>query len=263
MQQFVTVDEAAKSVKSGMTLALGGMTLYRRPVGFVKALLRQPKPPDDLTLLSFTAGFESDLLVGAGCISRVRTVYFGLESFGFAPCFTERANAGDITIIEESEASLVLGIRAALSGVDYLPSRAWAHTDMLHLRPDVRTVRAAYSDETYTAFPAIQPDVAVIHGIYADEQGNVAINKNLAIDPELIFVSNLTIATVERIIPQLEPSPHLYIIPYPGIDLIAELPGGAAPTSCHPLYPVHGNTLLDYVTACGRGEFDAFLSMFM
>lgn len=263
MQQFVTVAEAAGAVQPGMMLALGGMTLYRRPVGFVRALLGQSNPPQNLTLLSFTAGFESDLLVGAGCVSTVRTVYFGLESFGFAPCFTEKANAGEITIIEESEASIVLGIRATLSDVDYLPSRAWRGTDMLRLRPDVQTVSGVYAGETYSAFPAIRPDVAVIHGAYADQQGNVAINKNLAIDPELIYVSDLTIATVEQIVPQLKPSPQFHIIPHPGVDLIAELPGGAAPTSCHPFYPVRGQTLIDYVTACGRGEFDTFLTTFV
>ncbi|MBE0689313.1 MAG: hypothetical protein IH587_04230, partial [Anaerolineae bacterium] len=83
--QFVTLKSAAQLVQDVMTLALGGMTLYRRPVAFVRALLRRPTPAKDLTLLCFTAGIESDLLVGAGCIKTVRSVYFGLESFGLAP----------------------------------------------------------------------------------------------------------------------------------------------------------------------------------
>ena len=50
---YLPLDQAAAIVKDGDTLALGGMTLYRRPVGFVKALLARPVPPRDLTLLSF------------------------------------------------------------------------------------------------------------------------------------------------------------------------------------------------------------------
>ena len=42
----------------GVTLALGGMTLYRRPIGFVKALLARRHPPKELTLLSFTGGWN-------------------------------------------------------------------------------------------------------------------------------------------------------------------------------------------------------------
>ncbi len=66
--QWMTLQEAADFVQDGMTIALGGMTVYRRPVAFVKALLRRDPRPRDLTLLCFTAGYESDLLVGAGCV---------------------------------------------------------------------------------------------------------------------------------------------------------------------------------------------------
>jgi len=103
---YATLEEAAALVRDGMTLALGGMTIYRRPVAFVRALLRRDPHPRDLTLLCFTAGFESDLLVGAGCVRAVRSVYFGLEAFGFAPMFTERANRGELTILVEGDRRL-------------------------------------------------------------------------------------------------------------------------------------------------------------
>ena len=73
-----TIDAAV--VRSGMTVALGGMTLCRRPVAFVRELLRLNPRPEDLTLVAFTAGYAADLLVGVGMVSRVRTCYFGLES---------------------------------------------------------------------------------------------------------------------------------------------------------------------------------------
>ncbi|MGW8249407.1 MAG: CoA transferase, partial [Anaerolineales bacterium] len=85
MPKQLNIDEVAALVDSGSTLALGGLTLYRRPIAFVKALLRRyqsKQQPVDLTLLAFTAGLESDLLVGAGMVSRVRSCYFGLEIFG-------------------------------------------------------------------------------------------------------------------------------------------------------------------------------------
>ena len=39
--------------------------------------------------------------------------------FGLAPMFTERANRGEVQIIEETETSLVLGLRARVSGVGF------------------------------------------------------------------------------------------------------------------------------------------------
>jgi len=67
----ISLTEAARLVRDGDILALGGLTIYRRPVAFVRELLRRPDPPQDLTLLSFTGGFASDLLVGTGLVGRV------------------------------------------------------------------------------------------------------------------------------------------------------------------------------------------------
>ena len=102
------------------------MTLYRRPVAFVKEMLRSnvQRPTSNLTLLAFTASYESDLLVGAGIVKKVRSCYFGMEAFGLAPMFTQAANLGDIQIIEETEASLAFGLRAALADVGF-HGRTW------------------------------------------------------------------------------------------------------------------------------------------
>jgi len=251
----VTLREAAALVRPGDTLALGGNMLYRRPAGFVFELLRQSSPPRDLTLLCFTAGYESDLLVGAGCVARTRTCYFGLEAFGFAPMFTA-AQAGGLTVIEETEVSLAAGIRAALAGVGYLPSRAWIGTDLLALRPDVQAVRDPYSGETLTAFPAIPCDVAVIHALAADHAGNARLNPNLGVDFELALLARTVIVTAEEVVESLTEGVHL-----PGelVDAVVPLSRGAWPTSCYPLYPIAGGEVLRYVEACSAGQFDAYL----
>ncbi len=250
---------ACQHIKDGMTIALGGMTLYRRPVAFVLALLRQASPPRELTLLNFTAGYESDLLVGTGCVRHMRSVYFGLEAFGLAPMFTQAATNGDLHVIDETEASIVYGLRAQMSGVGFMPSTAWQGTDLLRLRPDVKSVIDPYTGETLTAFPAIPIDVTVLHGLEADHEGNVKINQNLGIDLELTYVANTVICTVERIVPRLQKSADSVIIPAPGVDVIALAPQGAWPTSCHPLYAVDGLALMAYVDACHDSRFDSYL----
>ena len=50
-----SLDRAAQLVHDGDVVAFGGATLYRRPMAFVRELLRQESPPSDLTLLCFTA----------------------------------------------------------------------------------------------------------------------------------------------------------------------------------------------------------------
>ena len=64
----ISLTAAASLVQSGQTLALGGTTLYRRPVAFVYEMLRRTPRPTNLTLMCFTAGYESDLLIGASAL---------------------------------------------------------------------------------------------------------------------------------------------------------------------------------------------------
>lgn len=243
--KVISLEEAAASVPSECMLALGGMTLYRRPMAFTRALLhqhRQVNEPRNLTLLAFTAGIESDLLVGAGMVRRIQTCYFGLEIFGLAPMFTYLAQRGEIEVMEETEASISFGLKAQMAGIGFMPGRAWLGTDLPKLRPDVRTVIDPYSGEELIAFPAIRPDVAVIHALVADYEGNATIGTNKGVDEELACTSKFVIVTAEQVIPELNKADLVA----PFVHAVVEAPGGALPTSCHPLYPINGKELLAY-----------------
>ncbi len=250
----MTLSEAAKLVQSGQVLALGGMTLYRRPVAFVYELLRRMDRPTDLTLLCFTAGYESDLLVGSGCVSLVRSCYFGLEIFGLAPMFTV---AKTLDVIQESEGSLASGLRATMTGAGFMPALGWLGTDLMKLRPDVKTVTDPYSGEERVAFPALHCDAAVIHALVADRSGNARLNQNRGVDMGLSLVARTVILTAEEIVDQLATD----------VDIVGSLitgvvhaPRGAWPTSCYPLYPVGGGEILRYVDACNADCFGDYLA---
>ena len=264
--KVMSLHEAAGLVQPGDTLALGGMTLYRRPVAFVRQLIRQGT--GDLTLLALTAGYESDLLVGAGLVRRVRTCYFGLEVFGLAPMFTKLATAGQVEVIEETEASIAFGLRAALAGVGFMPGQGWRETDILRVRPDVKLVDDPYSERSYVAFPAIHPDVAIIHARAADRSGNALLGGNLAVDWELSLAAEKTIVTAERVVegPALSPVEGLegradILGLY--VNAVVEAPRGAHPTSCYPNYPLASEEILDYIEACAAGRFDEYLEEFI
>lgn len=243
--KLISMQDAVKLVDSGHMLAIGGMTLYRRPVAFVKALIRRyqhTQVPTDLTLFAFTAGYESDLLVGAGMISHVHTCYFGLEIFGFAPMFTALANSGLLDVIEETETSLSMGLKAQMASVGFMPGLGWIGTDLPRLRPDVKTIIDPYSGEELMAFPAIQPDVAVIHALTADMDGNALIGDNKGVDLELSLASKTVIVTTEELVPELSKAD----IVGPCITGVVLAPHGALPTSCHPKYPMDAEAILNY-----------------
>ncbi len=243
---------------AGGTIAFGGITMYRRPVAFSVAMAArflEHGYPRDIRLVAFTAGLESDLLVGMGMVSSVRTCYFGLEAFGFAPYFTSAAGNGKLEVIEESEASLAYGIRAAMAGVGFMPSISWQGTDMLKLRPDVKTIQDPYSGEELTAFPAIHCDLAIVHALEVDPQGNANIGEHQGVDRELALVSEQVIVTTEKIVPSLKRADIIGRF----VDAVVEIPNGAWPSSCHPLYPVDGRAVLDYLDTSDPGKLPALI----
>ncbi|HLE16582.1 MAG TPA: CoA-transferase [Anaerolineales bacterium] len=260
IDKLVTMVEAVERIPSGCTLALGGVTLYRRPVAFAKALVQRRRStgqPVNLTLLVFTAGFESDLLVGARMVSRVRTCYFGLEIFGLAPMFTYYANHGEIEIVEETEISLALGLRARIAGVGFMPGRAWLGTDLPRLRPDVQTVTDPYSGEKLMAFPPIVPEVVVIHALKADPEGNAQIGAHKGIDEDLVLAAEYVIVTAEEIVPRLDRADLVA----PFVHAVVHAEFGAKPTSCHPLYPIDGEALLSYTESVSDPRaFESFMA---
>jgi glutaconate CoA-transferase subunit A len=256
--KLITMTQAVGLVEAGQTVALGGVTLYRRPVAFVRALLAERPRLAGLTLLCFTAGYESDLLVGAGMVSRIRSCYFGLEIFGLAPMYTRLAGKDLFEIVEESETSLACGVRASLAGVSFLPGQGWIGTDLPRLRPDVKIIDDPYRPgECVAAFPAIAWDVAVIHALKADRSGNAVLNKNLGIDVELAMGADQVIITTEEVVDHVEGGVDVSGVTVTGV---VHAPRGAWPTSCYPLYPVGGGELLRYIEACNADQFEDYVA---
>jgi glutaconate CoA-transferase subunit A len=248
--------------EKGCNLAFGGVTLYRRPMAFSLALLQRGMTtgtPCELDLLCFTAGLESDILVGAGLVRSIRTCYFGLEVFGLAPHFTSAAANGSIEIIEESEASIALGLRAAMAGVGFMPSPAWQGTDMLNLRPEVKSIVDPYTGERLTAFPALPVKFAVLHALRSDPFGNAQIGDNQGVDRELALLGETVIITTEKIVDQLPKADIVGTF----VDAVIEAPNGAWPSSCHPNYPIDGMAILEYTEQAGTDTYHQMLQSWL
>ena len=236
---IASLPEAAALIQDGCTLAIGGMTLYRRPVALVRELLK--RRARRLTLFGMTGGFEADLLVGAGCIETSRTCYFGLEIFGFAPMYT--AKASELHIIEETEATICGSLRGSK------PVRTLVGTDLAQVRPDIRI------DSDFVHYPQVEIDVALLHALEADRDGNVRFTGNLSVDQELAERAKQTIVSVERIVDRVEPTIRAHVV--------VEVPRGAWPASCYPDYPIDGLEILRYVRACREGRFEDYLAEFL
>lgn len=256
-QKVMSLEDAISLINDGASVAFGGMLIYRRPVAAALELIRQGKK--NLTLMGWTLGFESDLLVGMNSVSSVRTSYFGLETFGLAPMFRKKVETGQLKVIEETESTIGLGIRAALQGVGFMPGRALIGTDIFKVRPDIKLIQCPYTGEKYPAIPAWKPKVAIIHTEKSDEQGNSVITNNLCIDSEIAQLAEITIITTEKIVDSDEiPNGKAHIIGK-SVTAVVEVSKGSWPTSCYPLHPLDGNVIVNYLKAVADNRFLDFV----
>lgn len=243
MSKIISMAEAAGLVADGDMIAVGGQTLYRRPVAMVRELIRQGRR--DLTVVGLTAGFETDILLASGRVTTVRSGYTGFDFLGLAPHFGRDPSVG---IVEETEASIIQGAKAAMAYLGFLPFRGAIQTDLARVRPDLKTVTCPYTGEALVAWPAIRPDVALLHAQKADRHGNAVLSSNPSIDRLWAGAAVKTVVTAEEIVETIDAGEATIM----GRDVTAVVhaPMGAHPTGCYPSYRIDVPYLLDYLAAC-------------
>ena len=250
MDKRIGLREALSTVRDGHRVALGGMTLYRRPVAAALALAAAGRR--NLEIVTLTGGLETDLLIGAGCVRRLRSCYTGLEVVGFAPHFTRRVQEGTLDLVEETEYTLSYAVQAATMRVPFLPMRGeLMRTDLLKVRPDLKTFACPLTGTTLIAVPALHVDVAILHTTAADRFGNCNLQGQLALDPHLPTVAGVTIVTTERIVDTDELLAMSGGIQLAGLFVthVVDAPGGSLPTSCFPHHRLDVAAVLDYADA--------------
>ncbi|OGO11288.1 MAG: hypothetical protein A2Y53_03415 [Chloroflexi bacterium RBG_16_47_49] len=76
----------------------------------------------------------------------------------------------------------------------------------------------------------------------ADLDGNALIGDNKGVDVELCMTSKIVVITAEEIVPELTKADLVA----PCVHAVVLAPKGALPTSCHPLYPLDAEAILEY-----------------
>lgn len=255
--KIISLEEVRSLIRSGDTIGVGGMTLYRRPVSLIREIMRSGQ--QDLKLVAITCGFESDLLVGNGQVSKVSTTYFGLEFLGLAPCFTKQATERTLMVREETEASLILGLKSTAMGVTFMPSRFGQHSDLLKVRSDVKKVICPYTGDLFIAWPNLNLDLALLHLNVCDEQGNAYVSGQVSMDALMAAAAKKVIISTEQIVPREELLKKGCEIVGKTVDHIVVTPFGAHPTSLYPQYRVDVPYLVEYINKCREGLFSEFV----
>jgi glutaconate CoA-transferase subunit A len=261
LEKVLNIEDATALVPDGSTLALGGLSMNSSPMAFVRELIRQGK--QELTIVAIVNGMAVDWLVAAGCVSKVISGLISFEGMGLAPNFRHAIESGNVTLEEYSEYLLIARLRAAATNLPFIPTKAGLGTDVIGLHPETTRLETdPVTGEAYVACTPLPVDVAVVHAHAADELGNVRVNpKLLWMDNEIVNAAVKTIVTVESIVPHNSfiAEPHLTTWPRFITDAVAEVPWGAYPTSCFPIYSHDKEFFSAYSSAARNPEsFQAF-----
>ena len=269
-----TLDEAVASIESGMTIGIGGWGSRRKPMAFIRALLRTDVK--DLTVVTY-GGPDLGLLCSA---DKVKRVYYGFVSLDsppfYDPWFAKARTTGAIEAREMDEGMLRCGLQAAAQRLPFLPIRAGLGSDVRTFWGDeLKTVTSPYptppipgslgssppedSYEELVAMPALNLDAAFVHLNLGDAQGNAAYT---GIDPyfddlflmsaEKRFLSVEKVVSTEELVGSVVPQQLL--INRMMVDAVVEAPNGAHFTTNEPDYKRDEKFQRHYAEAAGSQE---------
>ena len=249
------IRDIAAEIESGMTVGIGGWGARRKPMAFVRELLKTPVT--DLTLLSY-GGPDVGMLAAAG---KIRKLVFGFVSMDLVPLeahFRAARQAGAFEVMELDEGMLQLGLKAAAARLPFLPTRVGFASDVLTTNPEIRTVTSPYGDEELVAMPALPVDVAVCHVNQADVLGNSRISgPDPFFDEWFCRAAGRAFLTAEELVPTGSFNDPLAALQMPVernlVHAVALARHGAHPTSCAPAYGIDVDHLRRYSAAAKGG----------
>lgn len=253
-----TLDEAVSSIESGMTIGIGGWGSRRKPMAFIRALLRTDVT--DLTIVTY-GGPDLGLLCSAGKVKRVYYGFVSLDSPPFYdPWFARARTTGAIEAREMDEGMLRCGLQAAAQRLPFLPIRAGLGSDVRAFWGDeLKTVKSPYDEQELVAMPALNLDAAFVHMNLGDERGNAAYT---GIDPyfddlflmsaEKRFLSVEKVVSTEELVSSVVPQQLL--INRMMVDAVVEAPNGAHFTTNEPDYKRDERFQRHYAEAAGSDE---------
>jgi len=249
----VDLATAASYVHDGHMIALGGGLSARLPMAMVRELIRQGRR--DLHVVGSAHSMDVDLLIAAGALAICEESYVGFEQdLGLAPAYRRAAETGTITVKESCCVTILTQLRAAEMGLPFLPVRGIKGTDMRRLHPEYAETTCPFTGEVLVAVPPLKPDVAIIHAPVGDAFGNLFMEQPYVLDEHFAGASKSVIATVEKIVPTEELHDRGVVIPGYFVQAIAEVPFGAHPASCYPIYSYDRAHMSTYVRAAAKPE---------
>ena len=247
-EKVMSLEEAARLIKDGEHVGIGGCTLSRTPFAMIWALIRARKK--GLVISRSITSTEGDLLLASGVSSHIITSWFSQGIvWGVSKVMRHYTEAKLARFEEWSHMSIGLRYRAGAMGIPFIASRSMVGSDVgKRVGEEMRTMACPFTGEQVTLLPALNPDVALIHVQRCDAFGNAQLDGLQFMDIDMAMAANRVILTTERIVSndQIRRTPDATRIPFFTVDAVVEAPMGCAPHECYGVYEPFFASLDDY-----------------
>jgi acyl CoA:acetate/3-ketoacid CoA transferase alpha subunit len=265
-----TAAQAVKGIPDGAHIALGGFAIARNVNTVVHELIRQQKT--GLTLSQCVMGMDTDLLVGAGLVSRLIVGGGSLDRFGLVNCVNRARETGTVESVDSTSLSVSFSYLAGALGLSFIPIKSLFGSEILErleagkAADSIRRMDCPFTGEPYLLLRAIQPDVALVHVQVADKEGNCQINGPRWENEEQAKAADRVIVITEELVETdvIRQNPERTIIPGHRVEAVIHQPFGAHPTSVYGCYDYDADHLVDYVRHTKQeGGIEAYLERYI
>ncbi|MGB3303283.1 CoA transferase subunit A [Gordonia sp. (in: high G+C Gram-positive bacteria)] len=208
---YNTTQDAVADIASGSRIAVGGFGVCGIPDALINALAATDTT--DLEIVSNNCGIDDlglGVLLNAGRISRIVASYVG-ENKEFA----RRYLAGELEVELTPQGTLAEKLRAGGAGIPafYTPAGVgtpvseggipWRYSadGSIALASPAKEIRQ-FNGKDYVLEESIRADVALVHALVADTEGNLVFNKAaMNFNPLAAMAGDVCIVQAEKVVP--------------------------------------------------------------
>jgi glutaconate CoA-transferase subunit A len=238
MAEFLSLrDAVAKHIHDGDSVAMEGFT-HLIPFAAGHEVIRQGRK--HLTVMRMTPDLIYDQLIGMGVVDKMIFSWGGNPGVGSLHRMRDAVENGwphPLALEEHSHAAMANAYEAGAANLPFAVFRGYKGVDLPKVNPNIRSVTCPYTGEVLATVPALRPDVAVIHALRADRDGNVLLEGIVGVQKEAVLAAKRSIVTVEEVVEDFGPrSTNAVILPAWTVSAVAVVPGGAYPSYAHGYY---------------------------
>jgi len=265
-KKVISLAEAGQMLARCKTIHMTGSQLFDAPMALIREAIRAGAT--GLTLIpNVVTGMAFDLFIAAGRVDTCYVSYVGFEGLGLAPAFKRAGETKSIHIVEGDEPFVVLGTRAAASGLPFVavPKHVYGATDIPKLNPYIHRIQDPYTGEEVYTIPPLKADVCILHAQQADEYGNTQCWGGNRQEPDKAKAADLVIVSTEELVSldKTRENPDKTTLPGYLVDAVVHVPFGAHPTGSSQCYAYDEEHLRLYLELVGKGKEQEYLSKFV